>query len=268
MVRCGAMLGIWDPMKELMYTYLGVVLLQQFVTLIACAKQYRKRVGVRASSNLGVLVLWMAVAPTVMRLLPVEAYAGAHPLWARPDWMRSGWFVLVDIACIDLFMWAYHIVAHKNKWLWRLHSVHHFDERLDTSTALRFHPIEFVLVMCVRSVFYMIWAVPFQTIVLWRVVLFAFSIWGHLEWVRFPKWFEDTFGKVFVLPAFHVVHHTSRLPYTDTNFGTVFSIWDRIAGTTLLDKPRPDMKRGVDDHEEPGLIGTLVQPFTTIPDGK
>jgi len=31
----------------------------------------------------------------------------------------------------------------------------------------------------------------------------------------------------------HKTHHHYRLPYTDANFGNIFSIWDRILGTYL-----------------------------------
>jgi sterol desaturase/sphingolipid hydroxylase (fatty acid hydroxylase superfamily) len=122
--------------------------------------------------------------------------------------------------------------------------------------------VELVLIVSLRAALMMVWAIPFHTLVLWRTIVLVEGAFQHLENVRFPRWVENTIGRVLVLPGFHTVHHSADLPYTDTNFGSVLSIWDQLAGTTLLQSPLPGMKRGLDDHTDPNVLGVLVAPFT------
>ena len=72
-----------------------------------------------------------------------------------------------------------------------------------------------------------------------------------------------TFGDNFWGPV-HKTHHHYRLPYTDANFGNIFSIWDRLFGT-YLPFDREKIVYGVDvffDEKENGKIKTLLkQPF-------
>jgi sterol desaturase/sphingolipid hydroxylase (fatty acid hydroxylase superfamily) len=62
----------------------------------------------------------------------------------------------------------------------------------------------------------------------------------------------------------HKVHHHYVLPYTDSNFGNIFSIWDRIFGTYMtLDRDK--IIYGIDTHMKPEensrLASLLKIPF-------
>ena len=67
-----------------------------------------------------------------------------------------------------------------------------------------------------------------------------------------------------VSPDMHKTHHHYRLPYTDANFGNIFSIWDRLLGT-YLPFDREKLVYGVDvffDEKANGEISNLLkQPF-------
>jgi sterol desaturase/sphingolipid hydroxylase (fatty acid hydroxylase superfamily) len=84
--------------------------------------------------------------------------------------------------------------------------------------------------------------------------------------IRVPVWFDRALGWLIVTPAMHRVHHHYRLPYTDSNYGNIFSLWDRLFGTyRLLDNER--ITFGVDTHMDPAendRLGNLMSiPFQT-----
>jgi sterol desaturase/sphingolipid hydroxylase (fatty acid hydroxylase superfamily) len=62
----------------------------------------------------------------------------------------------------------------------------------------------------------------------------------------------------------HKVHHHYLLPHTDTNYGNIFSIWDRMFGTFSI-LPREEIVYGVDTHmlpEENNSLSNLLKiPF-------
>jgi len=71
---------------------------------------------------------------------------------------------------------------------------------------------------------------------------------------------------VLVSPDMHKTHHHYRLPYTDSNYGNIFSLWDRLFGT-YLPFDREKLVYGVDvffDEEANGKIRKLLkQPLQT-----
>jgi sterol desaturase/sphingolipid hydroxylase (fatty acid hydroxylase superfamily) len=241
------------------YVYMGLVAIEQLSAIAFAAN--RTKTTRRTITNVVLMLAWTFIGVPLLSM-PVEGYAGTHPLWHRPAWMQGGAFVVVDLMMFDLFMWTLHRLSHKNKFLWRFHAMHHLDERIDMSTAFRFHPVELALIVSLRASLMMVWAIPFHTLVLWRTIVLVEGAFQHLENVRFPRWVEKTIGRIIVLPGFHTVHHSADLPYTDTNFGSLLSIWDHLAGTTLLQSPLPGMKRGLDGHTDPNVLGILVAPFT------
>ena len=58
-------------------------------------------------------------------------------------------------------------------------------------------------------------------------------------------------GASYSLPAKHCVHHAVVIRERDKNYGTIFSIWDRILGTLLAKVDQDRIKIGL------GAIGTL-----------
>jgi len=62
----------------------------------------------------------------------------------------------------------------------------------------------------------------------------------------------------------HKIHHHYRLPFTDANYGNIFSIWDRIF-STYMDLDREKIVYAVEvfpDEKENSKIGELLkQPF-------
>ena len=176
-------------------------------------------------------------------------------------------YALVGLLLLD-FIGAYiaHYVQHRVKWMWRFHLIHHTDVYIDTTSANRHHPGESVI----RFVFTIL-AVLFIGSPMWMIFLYqslsvVFSQFNHAN-IPIPKKIDRFLSWFIISPDMHKVHHHYMLPYTDSNYGNIFSIWDRIFGTfSTLD--RSNIIYGVDTHmnvnEHSNLKNLLLIPFQKI----
>ena len=177
------------------------------------------------------------------------------PLWA---------YVLLGVLLLD-FIGAYlaHYVEHKVKPLWMVHLVHHTDHHVDTTTANRHHPLESVIRFAFTLAGVFIVGTPIAIVFLYQSLSLVATQFSHAN-IKLPKKIDDVMSYVIVSPNMHKVHHHYMLPYTDSNYGNIFSIWDRLFGTYM--KLDPELiVYGVDtfpDEVANGKIGALLkQPF-------
>ena len=69
---------------------------------------------------------------------------------------------------------------------------------------------------------------------------------------------------VIVSPNMHKVHHHFELPYTDSNYGNIFSIWDRIFGTYMelsKDKITYGVDTDLDEIQNSKFTSLIERPF-------
>ncbi|MCD2260082.1 sterol desaturase family protein [Psychroserpens luteolus] len=177
------------------------------------------------------------------------------PLWA---------YVLLGVLLLD-FIGAYlaHYVEHKVKPLWMVHLVHHTDHNVDTTTANRHHPLESVIRFVFTLIGVFIIGAPIAIVMLYQSMSLVATQFSHAN-IKLPKTIDKAISYVLVSPDMHKVHHHYMLPYTDSNYGNIFSIWDRLFGT-FMTLDRDAIVYGVDtfpDEEANGKIGELLkQPF-------
>jgi sterol desaturase/sphingolipid hydroxylase (fatty acid hydroxylase superfamily) len=161
------------------------------------------------------------------------------PEWSQPVLGFIGLFVL-----LDMLDYVYHVCMHKVPVFWKFHSTHHRDNSIDVSTTVREHPGETVI----RNGFLILWVVicgaPAEVLILRQTVESAMNLWSHSA-IRLPSLSARVAGWLIVTPNFHHVHHHARLPFTDRNYGDVFSIWDRLFGT-LASMPQADIIFGLE----------------------
>ena len=177
------------------------------------------------------------------------------PLWA---------YIVLGVLLLD-FVGAYlvHYVEHKVKPLWMIHLVHHTDHNVDTTTANRHHPLESIIryAFTLSGVFLI--GVPIGIVMLYQSLSLVATQLGHAN-IRLPRKVDEVLSYIIVSPDMHKVHHHYVLPYTDSNYGNIFSIWDRLFGT-FMKLDRGAIVYGVDtfrDSTENGSIkGLLKQPF-------
>jgi sterol desaturase/sphingolipid hydroxylase (fatty acid hydroxylase superfamily) len=146
--------------------------------------------------------------------------------------------IVIGVFAIDAYLYLQHRVMHRVPALWRIHRVHHADPDLDASSALRTHPIELLLVLSLPSVVMTLAGIPILSLAVYSVIALPWFFVNHSN-MKYPAWFERWGSLLMATPDWHRVHHSSHQPETDSHYGCVFSIWDRLFGTARqADVPR------------------------------
>ncbi|MFD1787611.1 sterol desaturase family protein [Sphingomonas floccifaciens] len=149
-------------------------------------------------------------------------------------WAFALAFVLDDLA----YYW-FHRTAHRVRWFWASHVVHHSSQHYNLSTALRqtwtgFFSLAFLF----RLPLFLIGFTPAMVFFVASLNL-VYQFWIHTETIgRLPRWFEA----VMNTPSHHRVHHATNPRYLDRNYAGVFIVWDKLFGTYTAevdgDRPR------------------------------
>jgi sterol desaturase/sphingolipid hydroxylase (fatty acid hydroxylase superfamily) len=182
-------------------------------------------------------------------------FSNEQPLWL---------YVLLGILLLDFFgAYLAHFVEHKVKPLWMVHLVHHTDHKVDTTTANRHHPIESIIRFTFTLLGVFVVGTPFALVMLYQAMSLVFTQFTHAN-IKMPKGLDRVLSYFIISPDMHKIHHHYRLPYTDSNYGNIFSIWDRIFGTYMY-MDRENIVYGVDvfpDEKKNGqIVELLKQPF-------
>ena len=137
---------------------------------------------------------------------------------------------IVTFLLLDLGEYFYHVFMHKNKRLWMFHLVHHSDTNVDISTTFREHPGENLIRLSFTLLWVFLSGAVFWVLILRQIIQVFSTSFAHINY-RLPDSIDSILGIVFVTPNLHQVHHHFENPYTDSNYGDVLSIWDRLFGT-------------------------------------
>jgi sterol desaturase/sphingolipid hydroxylase (fatty acid hydroxylase superfamily) len=181
---------------------------------------------------------------------------GLLNLIEMPGWAR----LLSALLLLDLWLYLWHRANHAIPLLWRFHQVHHADERLDVTTATRFHPGELVLAASLRLVLIPLLGLQLRDLLIHDTLVIVATQFHHADISlgradRVLRW-------LIVTPGMHSVHHSPRRDEYDSNFGVVLSLWDRLAGT-LCDHARRPGVFGLPDAPPDTFAGILRTPFTS-----
>ena len=243
-------------------------------TLWETAEPWREgRVGrpLRWSANLGLMLIDTAL---VRLVFPLAAVGVA--LWAEargigvfnqaflqilfPGWLAG----IICFLALDFLIYWQHRIFHQVPFLWRLHRVHHSDTELDVTSGVRFHPMEILLSMAVKSAAILVLGAPAMAVILFEAALNGTSLFNHAN-VRLSPRIDAALRMVVVTPDMHRVHHSVVRTETDSNFGFDLPWWDWLFGSY---RPEPEAGRehvtiGLEEfraREEQRLDKLLVQP--------
>jgi sterol desaturase/sphingolipid hydroxylase (fatty acid hydroxylase superfamily) len=156
------------------------------------------------------------------------------PLWS-----------LVGLAVVfyDFGAFASHTMLHRVDWLWRVHKVHHSSPVLDWLATTRAHVSEHLFRGIPTQAALFAIGFPTEAVALGLAIYAAFATLGHSN-LRLDLGFLE---RVFVTPRLHRLHHVPAT--TDKNFATVFSFWDRLAGSLVVKATGPEECLGVPGEE-------------------
>jgi sterol desaturase/sphingolipid hydroxylase (fatty acid hydroxylase superfamily) len=186
---------------------------------------------------------------------------GLLNLIEMPLWLN----IICGLMLLDLIgAWLIHWIEHNVKWMWKFHIIHHTDTEVDVTSGLRHHPGESVFRLLFTSLAVFISGASFGVVMLYQTLSAFFAHLTHAN-ISVPNTIDKVLDKVFVTPHFHKIHHHYVLPYTDRNYGNIFSIWDRLLGTSITVNKMSDLIYGLDTHmkekETSNIKTMLLIPF-------
>ncbi len=208
--------------------------------------------------------LWLIVAlASPLIVAPITAFGVNHLIWERSPALSVGMIgvvvLIIDLIVLDLWTYWLHRAYHRVPLMWRLHEVHHRDEFLDTTSAVRFHLGEVVLSALLRLIPITLLAPPLATVIIFETVLLASALFHHSN-VKLPTRVERVLSYFIVTPSIHWVHHHAVRADTDSNYASFLSVWDPLFASRSATQRTPDMKIGAEGVEDISFFGLLLSP--------
>jgi sterol desaturase/sphingolipid hydroxylase (fatty acid hydroxylase superfamily) len=258
------------PVQRMIILVAGMLLLwllEGAIPLITL--QYKKSKWRHASINFSFTVIHLIIHTGFAVIIVLISDACERNGFGIVNWLHTSvlWTIIISFIVIDFFGgWLVHMVQHKTYFLWRFHIIHHSDNNVDVTTGLRHHPIESVL----RGIFFLMGILlsgaPVYAVMIYQTLLVLSTQFTHAN-INLPKWLDKPLSFLFVSPNMHKVHHHWQRPYTDSNYGAVLSIWDRLFGTFYELEPGK-IKYGLDKYypneQDENFLMLLGKPFGKI----
>jgi sterol desaturase/sphingolipid hydroxylase (fatty acid hydroxylase superfamily) len=167
--------------------------------------------------------------------------------------------VVLGILVLDLAAYGGHVLKHKVPLLWRFHRVHHSDVEMDVTTGFRFHPVEALISWIFLLPAIVLFGVPLVSILIFAGLYSLSALAQHANFA-FPEWADRIVRLIFVSPGSHRIHHSPHRERTDSNYGTLFSFWDRLFGTYKTPRHHAETQFGLEQRQDT-VRALLIDPF-------
>jgi sterol desaturase/sphingolipid hydroxylase (fatty acid hydroxylase superfamily) len=156
-----------------------------------------------------------------------ESHFGIIHLIDLPVWAE----LLIAILLFELIaQYFIHWLLHSVKWMWKFHMIHHSDTHLDVTSGTRHHPGDFIMREMFALIAVIITGAPPAFYFFYRICTVFFTYFTHAN-ISISPGLDKALSLVFITPNMHKFHHHFERPWTDRNYGNIFSVWDRLFGT-------------------------------------
>jgi sterol desaturase/sphingolipid hydroxylase (fatty acid hydroxylase superfamily) len=206
---------------------------------------------------------WLTAATSAL----VVAAAAAERGWGmlRALSLPGPLAFVTGFLLLDLGVYLKHRANHAFPVLWQLHVVHHSDADMDVGTCLRHHPGDYVLDAFLTAAIVLVLGASADAVLAYLIVATVHNPLRHGN-IALPSWLDATLRHVIVTPDWHRVHHSALERETNSNFGALFTWWDRMLGTYRAQPERghDDMELGLEYFRDPAenrLLSMLTQPL-------
>lgn len=194
----------------------------------------------------------------------LQQHIGLFNRLSVPLWLN----IFLSLLLLDLGIYVQHIAAHRWQWFWRLHQIHHSDLDFDTTTAVRFHPLEILLSMLYKTLLVILLGAAPAAVIGFEIILNGCAMFNHGN-VSLPAGLERWLRYVLVTPDMHRIHHSARPAETDSNYGFSLSCWDRLFKTYCRQAqiPQTDMLIGLQgfrSDKELKFLSLLALPWRAL----
>lgn len=257
------------PVQRLAFLVAGLLLfwiIEGAIPLFSL--QYKKNKIRHAAVNFGFTIIHLIIHTGIAVLIVLLADWCKQQSFGLVYWLHADVLltIIIGILALDFSSWLVHWVMHKVRPLWAFHLIHHSDNNVDVTTGLRHHPGDSIL----RGIFFLllifISGAPVYAVMIYQTLLVLSTAFTHAN-INLPKWLDKGLSYILVSPNMHKVHHHWKQPYTDSNYGAVFSIWDRLFGTFKKMETK-EIRYGLDRHypneKDENFIMLLKKPFQKL----
>lgn len=230
-----AFLHYWATIPSghrVMYLVGGLVffwLLEGYYPLFRFSFKRFKHAGVNLVFLACTLVLNLIFGLVTIKIcdLVVTENIGLMQWFTVPVWIQ----IVGGLMVMDFFgQYLPHWMMHKVKFMWKFHMVHHSDTKVDVTTGTRHHPGEWLFRESSTIIGILLVGTPVWLYFLYRGMSALFTHFNHAN-IKVPRWLDYPISWVLVSPNMHKAHHHFERPLTDSNYGNIFSVWDRLFGT-------------------------------------
>lgn len=185
----------------------------------------------RRANLVMILPVMAAAALSDLALVGLAGYGHRHGAGLIPWLGLSGLPALVaTVVVVDLAGYLTHRWSHTSARLWSVHRTHHTDPDMDVTTSLRTHPLDVVAIVVGSSAAVLLLGAAPAHVAISAAIGAVFGLWDHAR-IVLPTWLEGALVWVIQTPGLHRVHHSPTLPETNSNYGLIFSCWDRLLGS-------------------------------------
>ena len=173
--------------------------------------------------------------------------------------------VALTVINLDWALYYQHRALHALPLLWKCHRVHHTDLDLDVSTGIRFHFLETVSALLVKALVIFILGCPPTAVLVYEVAYMMAVLFNHSN-IKLNPGIEKVLRAFIVTQDMHRIHHSVARLETNSDFGFIFSWWDRFFGTYRSEPAAgyDKMTIGLENYRDPvdsQLPNLLLQPF-------
>jgi exosortase len=243
--------------------FLGTAVALVLLERVRALQRQPVQIARRWTSNIGLFIIGSVVDTLV---LPIGIYAFAlsqAPGFVSRMGLPFAIEVLLTFLVLDLWRYWEHRFFHRIPWLWRVHLVHHSDTQIDVTTSERHHPLEYILGTVVMMALIAALGLPAAAVGVYLLAATVVALYSHAN-LRLEPSLDRLLRRLVVTPSQHAVHHSDLQPETDSNYGSVLTVWDRLFGTYVDPQDAKIPRFGLDYFRRPGdarLLRVLQQPF-------
>ncbi len=200
----------------------------------------------------------------VLALAGLQAHGfGLLPQLALPPLVSGA----IAVVALDFSFYVAHVAMHAIPSWWRVHRVHHSDPVLDVTTTIRQHPLEGVIRYAFMAVAATTLGVTATAFAVYRVWSALTGLLEHAN-IRLPQRLDSLLVLIVTTPNMHKVHHSRLARETDSNYGNIFSLFDRLFSTLTPPARGVDVVCGLDGFDDAATqttAGLLALPFRALP---
>lgn len=212
-----------SPVDLAIPAFVALILLEMLLVKRTGRGAYEWRdTGTSLTLGLGSTI---AGALTAGAVFAIAMWVWQHRLFDIP-W--TWWAFVAAFVLDDLAYYVFHRSAHRVRWFWASHVIHHSSQHYNLSTALRQTWTGFLSASFLFRLPLFLIGFPPAMVFFVAGLNLVYQFWIHTEQVRrLPRWVEA----VMNTPSHHRVHHATNPRYLDRNYAGVFIVWDRLFGT-------------------------------------